>query len=161
MKTPGTNQGTRCLCDITLTLCCPMLNCSHLWVMCLQPPDASYFSQNKGIRCPFNQCERLQPVGKPAAILSSFIQLWEHLQSAHQRRHRCSEGLPFTPITVALSVKAHDANTQWQRSCYTVKAISRLCVLLQPWPWSVLANLLEHVVDLKVTFETKWKTKEE
>lgn len=30
-----------------------MLNCSHLWVMCLQSPVALYFSQNKSIRCPF------------------------------------------------------------------------------------------------------------
>ena len=30
---------------------------------------------------------------------------------------------------------AHDANIQWQRWCYTVKAISRLCMQWQPWPW--------------------------
>ena len=70
---------------------------------------------------------------------------------AGQRRRLLREGLTFTRITAALSVKVSSwCKSSETASCYTVKALSRWCSLWQPWPWSCLIFW-----GFKVTLKTK------
>lgn len=143
--TSGTFQCTRCLCEITwLTLMSNAL--SIPWCFAFQSKQSYPMSVLISVK---GCC----PVRKSA--MSQFFYFWEHLQSALFKDDICAgrvdllHGLQLPN----LQRSGYDVNIQRYHSCYTVKAISRLCVL-QPWPWSVYSFLVEHKVDVKVTWET-------